>query len=254
MFDRTYYDTEYQAGLSHEDSAHHALRHDYVLRHIPHDANDLLDVGCGDAVATNRLPQRGRVVGVDFSVVALSRAQTLAVCASLDALCFPDASFDLVLATEVLEHLTTPVLDHAVREMARVARKYCIISVPNRERLRFARVTCPMCTSSLHVWGHLQSYTPDRLATLIPGFKAVTIEEVGDVRIVFPDWLMNLRRFVGGEIRLPASRACPICGYVRDAAVARPQASRPSRLRQALSIVATKRPTWLIATYTREAD
>jgi ubiquinone/menaquinone biosynthesis C-methylase UbiE len=40
-----------------------------------------------------------------------------------------DASFDLVIILEVLEHLQFP--DQALAELCRVSKKYCIISVPN---------------------------------------------------------------------------------------------------------------------------
>ena len=44
-------------------------------------------------------------------------------------LAFRDNSFDLVVCTEVLEHLTEP--RRALKEMIRVSKKYLILSVPN---------------------------------------------------------------------------------------------------------------------------
>ena len=72
------------------------------------------------------------LVGVDLPDEALSdewRNQDLA-CMFGDAttLPFPDDSFDLVLAIEVLEHVPTP--DVALRELARVCSGTFVASVP----------------------------------------------------------------------------------------------------------------------------
>jgi ubiquinone/menaquinone biosynthesis C-methylase UbiE len=42
---------------------------------------------------------------------------------------YKNSEFDLVICTEVLEHLKEP--DKALKELKRVTKKYCIISVPN---------------------------------------------------------------------------------------------------------------------------
>jgi ubiquinone/menaquinone biosynthesis C-methylase UbiE len=48
--------------------------------------------------------------------------------ASVYAIPFPDASFDMVLACEVLEHLDVP--SNALDEIARVSREWTLVSVP----------------------------------------------------------------------------------------------------------------------------
>lgn len=49
--------------------------------------------------------------------------------ASIYEIPFPNNSFDLVICTEVLEHLETPSL--AIEEVKRVSRRNILISVPN---------------------------------------------------------------------------------------------------------------------------
>jgi SAM-dependent methyltransferase len=81
---------------------------------------DVLDVGCGPGTITDDIAGRvapGRVVGVDAALDILRGAPNRAA-ASVYALPFDDATFDVVHAHQVLQHLADPVA--ALREMARV--------------------------------------------------------------------------------------------------------------------------------------
>jgi len=100
---------------------------------------DLLDVGCGPGTLTADLARRvapGRVLGIDASVAPLDEARATAGRAGAEvtfavgdvyALDLPDASFDVVHAHQVLQHLTDPVA--ALREMARVCRPGGVVAV-----------------------------------------------------------------------------------------------------------------------------
>ena len=93
----------------------------------------LLDVGCGPGTITVDLARRlvpGRVVGIDASSEIVGRAAGLATdegvhnarfqVGDVYALDFPDASFDIVHAHQVMQHLARPVA--AMAEIRRVLR------------------------------------------------------------------------------------------------------------------------------------
>jgi SAM-dependent methyltransferase len=78
----------------------------------------LLDVGCGGRPHESIfLPYVDRYIGVDTPASALSRVDVAAIASHLP---FPDQTFDTVLCTEVLEHLSDPAT--CLREMGRVLR------------------------------------------------------------------------------------------------------------------------------------
>ncbi|MGC2175964.1 MAG: methyltransferase domain-containing protein [Acidimicrobiales bacterium] len=100
----------------------------------------LLDVGCGPGTITADLATRlkeGTVIGIDLSeeVVALAREQHLASSGvdlsfrtgDVYSLDFADATFDVVYAHQVLQHLSRPV--EALEEMRRVLKPEGLLAV-----------------------------------------------------------------------------------------------------------------------------
>jgi SAM-dependent methyltransferase len=103
---------------------------------LPPTAQDVLEVGCGEGhqlakVLTRIDPER--VVGLDLPDLELEGAwaeveDVSLLWGSAYDLPFPTASFDLVLALEMLEHVDEP--DRVLAEIARVAKGWVVISVP----------------------------------------------------------------------------------------------------------------------------
>lgn len=101
---------------------------------------DLLDIGCGPGTITVGLAAAvspGRVVGIDLADEIIDQARANAAGAGqadiefavgdVYAIDAADASFDVVHAHQVLQHLTDPV--RALREMGRVLRPGGLLAV-----------------------------------------------------------------------------------------------------------------------------
>ncbi|MFY9489179.1 MAG: class I SAM-dependent methyltransferase [Solirubrobacterales bacterium] len=102
--------------------------------------NSILDVGCGEGVLTSKWAERlgdGRIVGIDLDDEGLKaewakperqRANLEYKIQEATALPFADNEFEMATAIEVLEHVPEPA--NTIAEMARVASKYLLVSVP----------------------------------------------------------------------------------------------------------------------------
>lgn len=100
----------------------------------------LLDVGCGPGTITIDMAARvapGTVIGIDAGADVIEKATAAGAASGLDnvsfavgncySLDFPDDSFDIVHAHQVLQHLTDPVA--ALKEMRRVVKPGGVVAV-----------------------------------------------------------------------------------------------------------------------------
>jgi SAM-dependent methyltransferase len=164
----------------------------------------VLDVGCGEGVLTEqwavRLSARshaGRVVGIDLKDPKLAAEWTGRQGPNLEfrpmtveRLDFADDAFDLVAATEVLEHVASP--ERALAEMARVASRSLLVSVPHEPVWRGLNMARGAYLRQLgNTPGHLNHWTRRSFVSLLRGYG-----EVVQTRSPFP-WTMLLVR-VGG--------------------------------------------------------
>jgi len=107
----------------------------------------ILDAGCGEGINLLALSEAGswELTGVDLDDESLQIARRALPRSvpldrgDLEALPYPDRSFDLVIGTEVLEHVDVP--EAALVEMARVSRGHLVLSVPREPIWRIANVS-----------------------------------------------------------------------------------------------------------------
>ncbi|EZP70035.1 hypothetical protein BV96_03714 [Sphingomonas paucimobilis] len=100
----------------------------------------LLDVGCGEMPYRSFLPQELKYVGIDVPQASAFKMQGHEEVISFDGHCipFPDATFDTVLCTEVMEHSPEP--SALIAEIERVLKPggRLIATVPFSARVHYA--------------------------------------------------------------------------------------------------------------------
>jgi len=124
----------------------------------------VLEVGCGEGEIATRLRQRWpQVVGLDLPDAGL-RASWQSVehvdflHADAQRLPFADGAFDVVVAVEVLEHLRDP--DAGLAEMARVAGRHLVLSVPREPIFRIGNLGAGRHVRALgNTPGHLNHWS-----------------------------------------------------------------------------------------------
>jgi ubiquinone/menaquinone biosynthesis C-methylase UbiE len=116
-----------------------------MVDEVAPEPSDVLDLACGIGAFSIAAARRGhRVVGLDYSETALRAARKLAeeegascrfVHGDATKLPFEDASFDLVIASDIIEHLFDPPLLRMFQECHRVLRPggaFVIHTTPTR--------------------------------------------------------------------------------------------------------------------------
>jgi 2-polyprenyl-3-methyl-5-hydroxy-6-metoxy-1,4-benzoquinol methylase len=159
----------------------------------------LLDVGCGEGVLTHKWAQRvdGRVVGIDLDDPQLhaeweqrSAPNLEYMVMKAENLPFADGEFELASAIEVLEHVPDPA--HTVAEMARVASKHLLVSVPREPLWRGLNMARGAYLKDLgNTPGHLNHWSKRSFVQLLSKHG-----EVVEARSPFP-WTMLLVRLGG---------------------------------------------------------
>lgn len=180
---------------------------------IPDDVETILDAGCGDGALTNLLvDSKYRILGLDRSQEALNHVNTDKIKGSINKIPFSDDAFDLVVCSQVLEHLPEEIYRESINELMRVSKKYLIIGVPYRERLMQNTTKCFNCGVKYHLWGHVRNYkTIEQVSELFPKFRSVD-HIFTSTYYWHNQFILWLKRFFGNEWPWEETAICPKCG------------------------------------------
>ena len=76
---------------------------------------------------------------------------------------FEDNSFDLIICSDVLEHLPDDIYKKTIKEFKRVSKKYILIISPNSEDLEANQSKCIKCGTVFHMNWHISSISVDKI-------------------------------------------------------------------------------------------
>lgn len=180
---------------------------------IPEDVKTILDVGCGNGAVTNLLPDTFEITGIDFSEEALKHFKHTKVLGDAGKLPFEDASFDMVITMDTLEHIKPDIYKQSLAEIERVSKKYILVICPHNEKLYERQTRCEFCETVFHVHWHLRSIKAKDLLGAFDSFRPEMYSFFGGKWVYSKNKLFTkLRQVVGDQWTNFHGAVCPMCG------------------------------------------
>ena len=170
-----------------------------VFSHILPRHTRIVDIGCGEGIAleklVNRFPDR-QVIGVDLeeeNIEICKRHGLTAVYSNVYDLALAGSSFDFCISIDMLEHLDQPA--RGVKEIHRILRPggRLAIVVPNDRNFFLSRLALGMIKEAYYDAGHERQWKPAEVRALLEetGFKVARA-----VSIPFLFWQTSLHHVV----------------------------------------------------------
>ncbi|MGH9674956.1 MAG: class I SAM-dependent methyltransferase, partial [Bryobacteraceae bacterium] len=219
-------------GLASFDGAR--PRHDFLSRKLARLAPGtprLLNIGAGSGYLEKLMLARGWNVSTldpdERAIARLTASGVDARCGVIEQMPFEEGRFDIVAASEVLEHMDDRQREIGLGECHRVLRGGGIFTgtVPWRENLAAEEVVCPQCTLKFHRWGHQKSFTIQALHSEL----AAVFDEVKASRTAYTPHQPGLLRKLMALARVlaaAAGQAPPnLCIYFTARKLSKPEKS-----------------------------
>lgn len=198
--------------------------------------DSILDVGCGDGFylyLLSKIDPTFKLTGVDININALASAKenlkgkkVNLIRGDVLKLPFPKGTFDKIIASEVLEHVSDDL--SALREINRVLKKegVFVLSVPYKNYPFFwdpinwtldhffdAHIKSGFWAG---IWNqHLRLYRQDNLQTLLKkgGFKKATFAKLTHYCLPFNHYIINIVAIILAGKKMPSIFQRLFCKY-----------------------------------------
>jgi len=145
----------------------------FLVRSIGHKVKTarpvVLNIGVGSGAFEQLASAKGwEVHSLDPDAVAINKLTEAGIhghVGYIERMELANATFDAVIASEVLEHLSAEQRSAGMAEIARVLKPtgWFLGTVPYNEDLKTGNVVCPCCGAVFHRWGHQASFTLERM-------------------------------------------------------------------------------------------
>ena len=220
-----------------------------TLAAIPDDARNGLEIGFNDLRVTRLLARRIDLVSIDIPRRVDGSAGFKLAFADIRNLPFRDKAFDVVVCTEVLEHLSDDALVRGARELQRVARSHLLITVPYRQDLKVAVFKCADCGHICNAQGHVQSFDEERLSSFFLGARAVEMTTIARIAGSGPSWMYVATHCLGNSWDPMVTDKCPACNANARTPKENVFGFLARRVLWRMARIARPSPAWLLARF-----
>jgi len=196
---QAFYDRKYSGGAEISRTSKQ-----YTIECVPDGRSlDVLDVGCGSGANSAALAAKGhRLRGVDLSEAGIEKYRQRGfdgrVCDIESGLDYPDATFDVVFCSEVIEHMTSPEI--LAGEMSRVLKPggLLVLSTPNSAFWLYRLLgVFGYTVSELQHPKHFQFFSRRSLLKLLTAAGLTPKQVLGrNMYVILPDLPASFRRIL----------------------------------------------------------
>lgn len=185
-----------------------------LLATIPFDVESILDIGSGPGYVNRRFPPDYSILAMDIDEAILQGNIRRTCVGDIMDIPLADEAVDMIMACDVLEHLTDDVLQKGIAELERVSRKYLYLQVPFQEDPLMSIAYCPACGNVWHVNHHKRRFNQHELMELLSDqWDALCINYTGDVSLRRPGNLeQDFAEHLDWKLYCVEGAVCPECG------------------------------------------